>query len=470
MRKLRLAAAMGVPLWLGACALGAPPASVTAPAPPQWYAPAPHNGAVTDLKLWWQQFGDPLLVELIEAAQTASPTVATAKSNIEQARAQRTAARAALLPALDASLTAQRGNNQPPTPLTTTVQAGLQTAWEIDIFGVNRGTANAAQSRFEGAQAGWHDARVAVAAEVANLYFSQRNCERQLAVSRGDAASRAESARLSKLSTDAGFTAPADNALARASAAEAAARATQQRALCEIDVKALTALTALPESELRTKLAAATSQPAPEAAIALDGIPARVLAQRPDVYVAEREVAAASAEVGSARAARYPRLTLSGSVGKGKFRSGGVTGDLDTWAIGPLALTVPLFDGGRRAANADAAVARYEEAVAAYRGRVRQAVREVEEALVNLESTASRAEDARIATEGYRASFNAVEARYRSGLASLLELEDARRTSFAAETALVSLQRERTAAWIALYRAAGGGWQPPPPPTASLRP
>jgi outer membrane protein TolC len=126
-------------------------------------------------------------------------------------------------------------------------------------------------------------------------------------------------------------------------------------------------------------------------------------------------------------------------------------------------LTLPLFDGGTRRANVDAAQARYEEAVANYRGNVRQAVREVEEALVNLQSTGARSEDALVAVDGYRTSFNGTEARYQSGLASLLELEDTRRTRLAAEIALVTLQRERIAAWVALYRAAGGGWT-----TASL--
>jgi outer membrane protein, multidrug efflux system len=183
-----------------------------------------------------------------------------------------------------------------------------------------------------------------------------------------------------------------------------------------------------------------------------------VLAQRPDVYQAEREVAAASADVGSARAQRFPRLSLTGSIAAGRVHAGGVGTDLQTWSIGPLALTLPIFDGGRRAANVDAAQARYEEAAALYAARVRQAVREVEEALVNLDSARARGEDARVAAQGYRVSFTATEARYRSGLASLVELEDARRTLLAAETALVGLQREHAAAWIALYRAMGGGW------------
>ena len=188
-------------------------------------------------------------------------------------------------------------------------------------------------------------------------------------------------------------------------------------------------------------------------------LPAQVLAQRPDVYNAEREVAAASAEVGSARAQRYPRLSLSGSVGLAQVRTGGVSTDFTAWTIGPLALSVPIFDGGRRAAQTDAAQARYDEAASQYRAKVRQAVSEVEQALVRLQSTAERSASARTAAEGYRASFDATEARWRGGLASLVELEDARRTALAAENALVALQHERQAAWIALYRAAGGGWK-----------
>ena len=467
MKRIRLIAAGAATLLIAACVVQRAPEHVSAAAPTQWYAPLPHNGTLADLKTWWAQFNDPLLIELVEAAQAANPTIASAASRIRQAQATRVAAGAALLPTLDASAAAQRGNAQPPVPLATTVQGGLQTAWEIDVFGRNRAAADAAQARLEGARAGWHEARVSVAAETANSYMTLRTCEQQLTVAVNDAKSRAETSRLSELSARAGFTAPATAALARASAAEASARATQQRALCDVEVKALVALTAMPEPRLRERLAAGWTDPSLAAAMAVASVPAEVLAQRPDVFQAERDVAAASAEVGSARAERFPRLTLSGSIAAGSVRTGGVTTDLQTWSIGPLAVTLPIFDGGRRAANVDAAQARYEEAAALYAARVRQAVKEVEEALVNLESARLRNDDARVAMEDYRASFAATEARYRSGLASLVELEDARRTSLAAETAWVALQRERVAAWIALYRAMGGGWARPGTATAA---
>jgi outer membrane protein TolC len=184
-----------------------------------------------------------------------------------------------------------------------------------------------------------------------------------------------------------------------------------------------------------------------------------VLAQRPDLFQAERAVAAASADIGAAQADRFPRLSLAGSVAGGRVRSGGVEANAQTWSIGPLALTLPIFDAGRRAANVEAARARYDESVVRYQTLVRRAVQEVEQALVALDSARGRGADARTAAAGYRASFEATETRHRNGLASLVELEDARRNLLAAETALVGLQREMHEAWVALYRAAGGGWQ-----------
>ena len=458
-RKIRWAWAACLPLALGACAITPPPAQVPAPPPATWQAPLPHQGSLGDLARWWTQLGDPLLVELIESAQAISPGVAQAQSRIAQARATQVSSRAALLPSLDGQASASRGFNEQLASIATTAQAGLQASWEIDLFGGNRAAKAAADERLAGAEALWHEARVSVAAEVALQASSLRTCLAQLRVAERDAQSRGETSRLSQLSERAGFTAPATAALARASAAEAQARASQQRMLCDVDVKTLVALTGWEEPALRARLDATAAPAAPETLFAIASLPAQVLAQRPDVYNAEREVAAASAEVGSAQAQRYPRLSLSGSVGTAWVRTGGATTDFNTWTIGPLALSVPLFDGGRRGAQVDAARARYDEAAALYRARVRQAVSEVEQALVRLQSTAERNASARTAAEGYRASFDATEARWRGGLASLVELEDARRTSLAAENALVALQHERQAAWIALYRAAGGGWR-----------
>lgn len=484
----RIGAAVCLPLALGACSLTRPPAAAPATVPAQWHAPLPpgasaalpHAGSVPALADWWRQLDDPLLVELIEAAEAASPTLASAAARIGEARAASVAAGAALGPKLDGSLTASRGNAQfgsgtagggsastgtgagsSAIPAVTLLQAGLQASWELDLFGKLRSGREAASLRLAGADAKWHQARVSVAADTANLYFSERACTRQLAVAERDTRSRAETARLTELSMRAGFTAPADAALARASAADAAGRLTQQRAQCGVARAGLVALTGLDARVLEQKLAAMPADRALPAVQAIAGVPAETLAQRPDVYAAELEVAAASAAVGEAQAQRYPRLSLTGSIGRMQLRASGMRQTLDTWSVGPVSLTLPIFDGGALAANVEAARGRYDEAASLYRGNVRQAVREVEEALLNLDASASRAADADTAVQNYQASFDATQARYQSGLASLFNLEDARRTLFAAQTARVALQRERAEAWVALYRAMGGGWARP---------
>jgi multidrug efflux system outer membrane protein len=453
-------AALALTLMLSGCAIVMPPAKVDATPAVQWQAPLPHQGAVGSLAQWWQKQGDPLLVELIDATQVVSPNVAQALARVESARAQRTTANAALLPKLDASVSANRGVSQPDVPVATTQSVGLQASWELDLVGANRAVSNAADAQFQGTQAQWHDARVSVAAEVATTYYSYATCTQLLAVARKDAASRQETARLTELNAKAGFAAPSVAALARASAADGSSRVTQQQAACDLDVKALVALTGLPEQDLRQKLAVAPMERAQAAPVSIASVPAQTLTQRPDVFAAERDVIVASAQVGSAKAQRYPRLTLSGSVGALRYSSMGRETNLDTWSFGPLAVTLPLFDGGQRKANVVSAEAAYAQSVSAYRGKVRQAVREVEEALVNLQSTDARKQDAAVATAGYAESLAATQARYGQGLASLVELEDARRNALAAESAQLSLGLERNRAWVSLYRALGGGFEP----------
>lgn len=450
-----------VPALLAACATTAPvttPGSPGAPVAAQWQAPLPHGGQVGDLQRWWAQFDDPLLLRLIGAGQQVSPSIAAARSRLEQARAARVASGAALLPSLDATASASRGRFDFATPLGTSTSAALQAGWELDLFGANRAGANAAQARLEGSEAGWHEARVSVAAEIASTYVSLRACQAQVAQAEFDAASRAETSRLTGLAARAGFQPPAAADLARASAAQGNATLTQQRAQCDLAVKSLVALTGLDEAALRSELAAGQARLPQPAELGVAAVPAQALAQRPDVLAAAREVVAASADAEQARAQRWPRITLAGNIGPARFESGGVSTSGTLWAIGPVAVSLPLFDGGTRRANVEAARARYDAAASAYAASLRGAVREVESALVALQSTAARNEDARIAAEGFERSYRATESRYKGGVASLFELEDARRSAVAAQSALIDLQRERVAAWISLYRALGGGW------------
>ncbi|MEQ1636108.1 MAG: efflux transporter outer membrane subunit [Methylococcales bacterium] len=427
-------------------------------APSAWQAPLPHAGKLGNLNNWWQQFNDPLLVQLIKAAQAVSPSIATAKSRIEQARAKQVSADASLLPDLNANASASRGLESLFFPAATISSIGLATQWELDIFGANQAARNAAQARFAGATANWHDARVLVAAEVANQYNTLRSCEAQLAFAQTDVNSRTETARLTGEMSKAGFHAPADAALANASAAQATNTLLNQTARCALAVKALVALTGMAETGLRQQLKTATGKLAQPVAIKVVEVPAETLAQRPDIILAAYEVIAASADTSQMQAQRYPKISFSGKISSMYLEVAPTPKGGTVWSVGPLAVTLPIFDGGLRVANVKAARARYDEASMIYAGKLRSAVREVEEALINLQSMANRRAEAQKAVDGFNSSFNAKEALYKVGLASLFELEDARRTKVQAQNILLDIQREHIAAWIALYRALGGGW------------
>ncbi len=430
-------------------------------APAAWQAPAPHQGSATDLTQWWSQFNDPLLPRLIAAAQEASPSVSAAKSRIEQSRAARVVAGAALGPSLTAQGNAVRSAEGAASPVTS-LTAGLNAGWEIDVFGGAAAGRDAAQARLSGSEMLWHDARVSVAAEVATQYTFLRACEATAAQVQLDASSRSETARLTDLTAKAGFSAPAQAALSRASAAQGNSQLTQQRALCDGLVKGLVFLTGADEAALRTQLNTARGVMAQPAQISIPSVPAALLRQRPDLGNAERELLAASSDIRQAQAAKLPRIALNGSIGAARVSSSGPAGGFansdSTWSLGPLSVSLPLFDGGSRTAQVSAAQARHTDATLQYNAKLRAAVREVEDALITLKSTADRNGDALVATEGFAASLRATDARYKGGLATLFELEDARRSAVQAQTALIDLQRERVTAWITLYRALGGGW------------
>lgn len=432
-------------------------------APSQFHASLPGqlpDGASTeDLANWWAQFDDPLVAELIDAAQASNQTLAQALARIAQARANLGSTRSALFPSLDANANARRSKTDL-TPGTSSVgtstSKSLDSTWEIDMFGGKRKGVDSANARLAARIADWHGVRVSLAAEVAVTLVNYRACEATAALLAEDLISREQTAQLTMLKIKAGFTAPADGALIDASTADARQRLIAQRADCDMHIKALTALTDIAEPALRDKLAGSSRLPRPRG-ITVNAVPAKALAQRPDIASAERELAATSADINVAEANRYPRLTLLGSIGIAGLRIEGNTSNSDTWSFGP-SISLPLFDAGRRKADVDAARARYDEAYAAYQQQVRTAVREIEEALVRLDSSARREDDAASAARNYDHYFHASDDKFKVGSGSLFELEDARRTMLSAHQTLIGIQRERVAAWIALYKALGGGW------------
>ncbi len=445
---------------LTACSVG-PVYQAPSPAAPERYAaplPLASSGVAADIG-WWASFDDPLLAELVAEARRGSPELDQALARIAQARALVAATRGGALPslALDASsLRGKTGVAPGISVLSTSSSAGLDASWEIDLYGGLRKGADAAQARLDARVADWHGAQASLAAEVANAYIGQRACEATVLVLAQDSASREQTARLTAQKIQAGLGSQADGMLIDASSADGRQRLVAQRAECDLNIKALVALTGIAEAPLRSRLAAGADHlghalPKPAAFT----VPANALTQRPDIAAAERELAAASADINVAQANRYPRLSLSGNIGATALN--GVSGTSVGWSFGP-SLSLPLFDGGRRRAGVEQARARFDEADATYRRKVRAAVREIEEALVRLDAADRRETDADAAARGYERYLHVSADKFNAGSGDLFELEDARRTALASRQTVIALRRERLAAWIALYKAVGGGW------------
>lgn len=441
---------------------------------PAWQATLPHGGEVRNLQNFWAQFDDALLLKLIEVAQAESASIASARARIAQARATRVTANASLLPSLDASFSGSRSLQQgaiggqqgqlanagaASTSAFNSYQVAAQAAWELDLFGANSALVKAAKRSEEASQSAWHQARVSVAAEVATSYFNQRYCQAQLALNAADAQSRAETARITKISAEAGFAAKSELSLAEASAADAAQQVKAQQAQCDLGIKELVAFTNWDEPTLIEQLTNTPFKNSDKAMFSIAEIPAQVIAQRPDIDNAEAELITAAANIKSAKAERLPKVSLNGSIGWMRLSGSGFKMEGETWSIGPVSITLPIFDAGKRKANADSVVAKYEEAAANYRSQVRVAIKEVESALVTLHSSAARQDDIAQAIAGYEAAYQATETKVSAGFANLLELEESRRYALQAKTNQINLLKERNAAWISLYRAAGGGWQ-----------
>ena len=446
------------------------PAKVTSVAntnaPATWQAALPHDGNISNLANWWQQFNDPLLVQLIESAQNVSADIASAKARIVEAQTSVVQDDAATKPnvTLDGSATrSQQGLLFPPS---TNIGAAVNANWELDVWGKAAAAKSASDAQLTGKKALWHDARIIVAAETARQYVNYRLCENLTAVAKSNAESASETARLSDLTSKAGFLAPASVSQANAQAADAANLLKKQQLQCVLLVKALVALTAMPEPALQTALDKTTGVMPKPAGIEVDSVPAKTLAQRPDVLNAERNVSAASFEIESVKKERYPTLSLAGNIGWGfdtainGFSTGQKRRATDgiTWSIGPVAISMPIFDAGVRKANINQAKAQYVAAKSIFESVARNAVREVEEALATLNSAGQRLDDIHKAALGFQASFDATDTRFKANLANLFELEEARRANLQAQNNVFLLENDRVQAWILLYRAMGGGW------------
>ena len=430
----------------------------------KFVAPLPAVDAAQQAKFsdWWAQFNDATLTQLVAHAIAHNTTVTQARASIVVARSVLAESRAGMFPSVNVTASADT-SRQRQAGITTNsrnANAGIDAMWELDLFGFNQSLTAAADARATQAIAQLGDARVSISAEVVSTYVNLRTSQMLEAVYAQDRTATAQTANLTSLKIKAGFEAQANAGLAEGDAAEAANRYTGQREQTDLYVKALVALTNKNEATLRTDLqlsSAPVALPAP-ARFAVTTLPAQLLEQRADIAAATANVLAASADWRASRADQYPRISLLGNISFNRLSTGGNSANNSSLSFGP-AINLPLFDAGKRQAATEGAQSRIDIAQAQFEQTALRAVQEAEEGLVRLDSANTRAKIAQDAVRGYVSYLEGAQLRHKNGLANLLELAQAQRTTVAANAALLQVQRERVQAWISLYKALGGGWK-----------
>jgi len=434
-------------------------------APPAWQRSAGETGAVAreDLSRWWERLEDPVLSGLIEDSLAGSLDLRSAQARLRQARALRAIAGADRFPTVSASAAASRarGSQQAIGGGRTTelYSAGFDARWEPDIFGGVRRGIEAAQADLEASEASLQNTRVSLVAEVALNYVEVRAFQARLAIAQANLASQSETFQLTDWRAQAGLAGALDVEQARAQLEQTRAQIPSLESSLAQAEHRLAVLLGRTPGALRERLAVRGPVPAPPQRIAV-GIPADTLRQRPDVRAAERSLAAETARIGQAQAARYPAFALTGSIGVEALSASALgAGGAAASSLAASVATV-LFDGGRLRQQVEAQSAVAEQALVSYENAILAALEEVENALVGLSNGQRRAAALRTAVEAARNAALLARQRYASGLIDFLTLLDAERTLLTIEDSLAATQAESASALIQLYKALGGGWSP----------
>lgn len=446
-------------LLLAGCAIHPNYREPTLKVPTQWYTTIAAEEERQRLQNWWSQFDDATLDALQSAAQANNPNIAIAVANIEAARANLASIAGRIYPRLDgnAQSSERQSGNAGGSGRIESQSASLDASWELNLFGAVTFAKRSAVAQIESKKLDWHQARISLAAEVATQYVQYRACELSLDILKQAQQSQSETARVTKIAADAGFRAPADAALASANANTSQSNVIAQQANCDLLVKALVTLSQLSEPALRELLTRNTGIPQTKG-FAVDQLPANLIKQRPDILAKERALAATSAEIGVAKAALYPSITLNGSIGYQRTVFNNFSFNTQTWSFGP-SLNLPLFDGGQRRAQVKLNIANFNLAMADFKQTVNNAIQEVEQNLVQLDAANQRVALEAKAVAALKQFFKASEINWQAGGLDLLALEDARRQYINAENNLITQQRDRVLFWIALFKAFGGDWQ-----------
>lgn len=413
---------------------------------------------------WWREFGYSDLDGLIAQALKQNQSLKAAVARVEQARALTGQARASYLPMVGATgmltreQTSETTTNQFQHSLATTYRAPLTLSWELDLFGRVRRLSEGARANLRATEELAESARLAVAAETASTYFALAATDQEIRIVGETLALQRQMLTLVEARRDAGRA--SDLAVEQAKMAVAASEADLAGVMNR-------------RSALKNGLAILLGQAAPDFEIAEHpslktalpkvpvGLPSDLLRRRPDLAAAESGLVAANAQIGVAKAAFFPAISLTGSAGYASAEMDGLfQRDSRAWSIGP-SVYLPLFQGGRNRANYQRSKAAYEEAVAGYRQAVLNAFREVQDALTSSQRLSEQSEALARAVANARRARELAEERYRAGSTSYLEVIDAQRTALTVERSAAAITGQRWITRVTLISAMGGGWERP---------
>jgi multidrug efflux system outer membrane protein len=431
-------------------------------------AAEPQDQAARLPAAWWTVFGDKELDQLEQRALRDNPNVRAAAQRLVQAQAQLGVTRASQLPTVGVSAGVANSRTSAETPMGVTFggrsikgnefSVGANFSYELDLWGRVRRAVEAADAQALAAQDDRDGVMLMLSGQVATTYWQLRGLDADIAILNDALATRRESQQLIEARFNAGLSNELDVSRTRIERANAEAdiqEAQRQRNTLE---HALAVLVGASPSQTIVTPAAGTALPQPPAIPV--GLPASLLGQRPDLAASVATLKAFNAQVGVAEGAYYPSLSLTGNFGyASETLSNLAKGSARQFSFGPLALSLPVFEGGRIEANVKLAKARYDEAVANHEGRLLTALREVEDALSDVKQRQNQGDVQAQAQQAAARAVQVAQARFDRGVSTYLDVTDAQRSALAADRAAAQIRTQRLLAAVSVARALGGGWQ-----------
>ena len=473
-RHQALAAALGLAWALAGCAVG-PEYHDPQPELPAAWSPA---GADADAAVpttavdagWWQRFDDPLLAQLVQRALAANTDVRIARARLRVARASSAQAEAALWPGVGAYGSATR-SSAGGQDASSSYGLGFDASWEIDLFGGLRRGVDAANADAQASAATLAATQVSLAAEVARDYVQLRAYQLRISITQANLDNQSQTLQLAEWRAQAGLVGQLDVEQARSNREQTRAQLPALQDAASQTANALAVLLNVAPGALAPELAAAATPGIPSAAAQpLEGVPADLLRRRPDIIAAERSLAAATARIGVAEAARYPSLNLAGTLGLQGAALTALTGGGAATRFVAASVAAPIFDAGRLRQQIEIRTAEQEQALAGYEAALYGALRDVENARASLANGRTRGEALALAVQAARNAALLANFRYRSGLVDFQTVLDTERSVRTLEDSQASSQADTVIAMIQLFKALGGGWSVDPPAVSGSPP